>query len=75
MVLSETAVVHPVKMVTGQNEDVIGAGLLDLQKLFAHSIGCALIPVSTARCLLRRQKLYPAGSEHIPGIGAINVAV
>ena len=65
MELGHLGVVHAIEMVAGQDQDVLGAGGLDLEELLADGIGRALVPVGGLERLFGGPDLHPAGMEGI----------
>ena len=57
MVIDELAVVHPVELVTGEDQVVVDIPLLEEPLVLAHSISRAFEPTGALRSLLRRQHL------------------
>ena len=75
MLLYKLAVIHTIEMITCQNERIFCASLLNFDRLFAHRIGRALIPVHAGRFLLCRQNLHPTRRKHITIVSTMDVPV
>jgi len=68
-------VIHGVQMIAGQDQYIRCAGSANLEKLLAHGVGGALIPVGAARRLLCRQDLHISVMEIVEVIGLGDVAM
>ncbi len=68
-------VIHPVKMITGEDHHIVGVRHLELEELLAQRIRRALIPGRTCRRLLRRQDAHPPVRKVIELVSARDVAM
>ena len=75
MIVYKCTIVHVVKVIAGQNQDIFRARGLNLHQLLAHRIGCALVPPGAAGGLFGSQNLHPTIGELVPRVGALDVAV
>ena len=71
----EIGVVHPVQMVTREDEVVVGWMLAEVSRRLAHGVGCPLIPVRVIGCLLGREDLHESAGEPIEPVGIRDVTV
>ena len=56
--VNQLAVVHPVEMVAGEDQVVLGVVAHQVARRLAHRVGGALIPVRVVRRLLGREDLH-----------------
>ena len=71
----EIGVVHPVQMVAGEDEVVVGWMLAEVPRRLAHGVGRALIPVRVVGRLLGREDLDESAGEAIEPVGVRDVTV
>ena len=64
--VDELAVVHPVQVVAGQDEVVVGVVLREVARRLADGIGRALVPVRIVGGLLGREDLDEPAREPSP---------
>ncbi len=74
MVLDELAVVHPVEVVAGQDEDDVPL-FHDVVQVLPDGIGRALVPVAVVQGLLGREQVDEVGVEGVEAVGDQDVAV
>ena len=67
--------VHPVELVTGEDQDVIDVGLFEVTQVLTHGVRRALIPVGDRGRLFCCQNLYPAGVKKIKVIGLSDMPI
>ncbi len=76
MVLDEQAVIHPVELITGEDQVLVHIPFLEQPLVLAHSISGALEPGGAVRGLLRSQNLHEAlaeGGAQIEGLAEMAV--
>ena len=73
--LEEAAVVHPIQMIAGENQVVIGLVPGKVPLRLAHCVGGALKPVRVVRCLFCRDDVDEAARERVHVIALRDVMV
>ena len=73
--LQHVSVVHAVKLVARQNQNMIDTGLLQVSQLLSDSIGSSLIPIGILIGLLSCKDVDESAVEQIEPIGLPNVSV
>ena len=68
-------VVHPVEMIAGENQVVVGVVAREVPRRLPHGVGGALIPVRIVRRLLGGQDLDEALAEQVHPVGLGDVPV
>ena len=68
-------IVHSIKLIAREDQDVIDIRLLQIPKVLADRVRCALIPPFAIESLLSSQKLHETAAIGIEGVGAANVPV
>ena len=56
-------------MVAAQDEEVIEVVVQEVEQIFPHRVGCALIPRSVGERLLRREDFHEAAGEMVHFVG------
>ena len=67
--VDQLAVIHPIQVVAGQNQDVIGLVRREVPLGLPHGVGGSLIPVRVVGRLLGRENLDEAAGENVELIG------
>ena len=73
--VDQLAVVHPVQVVAGENQVVVGVVAHEMARGLAHGVGRALKPVRVVGRLLGRQDLDESLAEEIHPVGLRDVPV
>ena len=73
--LVQVAEVHPVELVAGQDEDVLGVLALDVGNVLADRVGRALVPVGGLVRLLGGEHLDEPAVEHVELVRVADVPV
>ena len=66
--LDEQAVIHPVELVTGEDQIFINIPFLKQPLIFTNCIRCSLKPGRTVRCLLGSKNLNKSAAEGVAEI-------
>ena len=69
------AIIHPVKLVAAQDDEIFAAVLEKISQVLPHCIGCALIPPCPLGSLLGGENLNEAGSEVVEFVALVDMAV
>ena len=75
MELSHFGIVHTIKMITSEDQDILRTGGLNFKQLLAHRVRGALIPGLRLKGLLGGPDLHPARMERVEVIGLRNMTV
>ena len=67
--------VHPVKLVTGQDQHVIKAILIEVAKIFANRIGGPFVPGLSFHGLLSGQDFHESAVELIKAVRLANMCM
>ena len=73
--VDELGEVHPVDVVAGEDEVVLGVHVAEVARGLPHRIGRALEPVLALGRLLGRQHLDESAGEHVHAVGLRDVPV
>ena len=75
MLADHLAIIHPVKLVAAQDDEIFAAVLEKVSQVLPHGIGCALIPPCAFGSLLGGENLDEAGGEVVKLVALVDVAV
>ena len=75
MRLDELGEVHPVDVIAGEDQVVLGIDVAEVPRRLAHGVGRALKPLFALGRLLGGQDLDEAAREHVHPVGLRDVAV
>ena len=73
--LDQIAEVHPVEVIAGEDQVVVGVVAGEVPRRLPHGVGRALEPVGALGRLLGREHLDEAVREHVQAVGLRDVAV
>ena len=68
-------VIHPVELITGEDQDVADVRLLEIADVLPDGVGGALVPAGVVERLLGGEDLDEAAAEGVEGVGPADVAV
>ncbi len=69
MIVDEIGVIHPVKMIAGENQVVVGVVAQEMTRRLSNSVRGSLIPVRIVRRLFRGKNLDKPRAEQVHPIG------
>ena len=75
MLFNDAAEIHPIQLITAENEQVIPVVIQEVQQVFADGVGGALVPRGVGKGLFRRENFHEAAGEMVELVGLRNVPV
>ena len=75
MKLSHFLIVHPIEVVSCQDEHIIRPHAPDFEQLLADCVCSALVPAIAARGLFGGPNLHPSPMKSVKEVGAVDMAV
>ena len=73
--VDQLAVIHPVQVIAGENQVVVGVVAREVAHRLPHGIRRALIPIRIVRCLFGREDLDEALAEQVHAVRLRDMAV
>ncbi len=75
MMVDEQAIIHPVEMITREDQIIVDFPGVHHPERFSHRIGGALKPIRAYRGLLRRENIHKSFHERVEAVRIGNVLV